>query len=402
MSVRLVPAVVLVVVAVLASCGNEPGPDRRSDAGVAEAATATWERLPDPPLHPRRGAAIGWTGLELVAFGGSTFLCPPAASCVAPTTPPFADGAALDPKTRTWRRIADAPVPVAEHLVPVTLGGDVYVVAPPWPADDEQASSVLLRYRSADDTWDQYPLPSAWRSRGLEAAGSSLVVYPTSDERGELPDLRFDPERETWTELPPDPLSPAFDRRYVWTGDRLHLFAKAMTPSPGGESGPSVVQAARLDGESWTRLPDGDLLSFWSVIEHDGRVVSIELGCADGGATNNYGRCIPFGGIYDAATETWSTLPDAPRAGEKDVRSSGAITDDKVLITQLGHPMLDLTTDTWFELPRIDPGDKGDGSIGRTVVGAGPYALAVGGSRFDPAHPAGALLEDAWLWSPRG
>ena len=385
---------------VAGSCGNEPGAGTAS-APTAEpepgAAVPDWEALPDPPLRARSGAAIAWTGDEIVVFGGSTFLCPDGAGCAAPKEPPFRDGAAFDPKTRTWRPIADAPIPIAEHLSPVTLGGDVYVVAP-WPAGREEGDvSELLRYRPGDDRWDRFRLPTAWVSRGLAAAnGTSVVVYPSSDERGELPDLRFDPVDGTWSELPPDPLSPAFDRRYVLSNDRLHLFAKRVTRSPNGDSGPSLVQTAILDGETWKILPEGDVLSFWSAIEDDGRIVSVELGCADGGEVNNFGRCIPMGGVFDAGSGTWSTLPDPPQ-GEH-ARAAGAHTLDEVLLTRLDGWMLDLTSDTWFELPAI-PGD-GDG-MRRPFAGAGPYGVAVGGGRFGGDHPNGAQHGDAWLWSPK-
>lgn len=338
---------------------------------------------------------MGWTGDEIVVVGGSTYRCPPTAGCTGPTEPPFRDGAAFDPATATWRSIADAPVPVPPRHPAASLGTSLYILVTPW-ASSEPSPPTLLQYRASDDSWRSYDVPSP--VHGLAAAEAGLVAYPTSHERGETPDLWFDPSTGAWSELPKDPLGPSFDRLYAWNEDRLYLFAKAITPSPGGASGPALVNAAALEGGTWRELPTGQVLGFWGVITDGDRVVAPELGCADGGEVNSYGRCIPHGAVFDTETDTWTELPDAPSRGDEDVASSGAFTADEVLLTSLGHHMLDLTSDTWLEMPSID--DDDGAVVERTFAGVGPYGFAFGGARFDEDDFAGELLGDAWLWTP--
>lgn len=385
----------LVLVTVLAACGADTSVDASAPASTETGRVPTWKQVADPPLAARSGAVIGWTGEEILVVGGTTYRCPPTAGCIGPTEPPFRDGAAFDPTTREWRAIADAPVPVPPRRPTASLGGNVYVVVTPWDRS-QRAASTLLEYRPAEDAWNSYELPSP--AHGILAAGGGLVVYPTSDERGETPDLWFDPSTGTWSELPKDPLTPSFGRTYAWNGEHLHLFAKDIVPSPGGASGPALVNGAVLEGDVWRELPSGEVIGFWAVVADEDRIVAPDLGCADGGEVNNYGRCIPNGAVFDTRTATWSELPDAPSRGERDVRSSGAFTEDEVLLTTLGHHMLDLTTDTWFRMPDID--DNDGATVQRTFAGAGPYGFAFGGARFDDNDFTGELLDDAWLWTP--
>lgn len=389
--------VVPLIALLLAGCGGESSVGAVGPRWTAVDELAPWQQLDSPPLTARSGAAVGWTGEEIVVVGGSTFMCPPGADCVGPTDPPFRDGAALQPITREWRPIADAPVPVPADQPTAQLDGDVYVLVTPWT--DPLRGTTLLRYRPASDTWTSYEVPPDASVGGLVAAGTGLVVYPGSDENGETPDLWFDPMTEAWSELPEDPLSPSFDRLYAWNDDGVHLFARDLTPSPGGASGPALANAAVLVDDAWRELPTGEALGLWGVISDDDRIVSPTLGCADGGEMDNYGRCIPYGAVLNTQTRTWEELPDAPSRGVTDVQSSGAFTADKVLLTSVGHPVLDLTTDTWSRMPVIDDTDDG-ATVDRTFAGAGPYGFAFGGARFEKDDPTGRLLVDAWLWTP--
>lgn len=87
-------------------------------------------------------------------------------------------------------------------------------------------------------------------------------------------DFVFDPATASWGELPPDPLSPSFDRSMAWSGRELLLFDHELVPNPGSEE-PSLTRAAALDIESsWRRLPDSEILATepWAVV--NGRLVN--------------------------------------------------------------------------------------------------------------------------------
>jgi len=389
---------VLFFVGLLAACGDDSALEATSDdrpdgTEVVGAEHEGWDSLPAPPIPARDGAVIGWTGKEIVVAGGTTFVCPPGAHCVGSAEPYLSDGAAFDPATRAWRTIAAAPMPIPPFSPNVRLGSGVYVLVSQGSGSEP---TTLLRYVSTEDTWETETVPVPYPVGGLQATDDGILVYPSSDGVGDLADLVFHPADKTWTELPADPLSPSFDRSYAWAGEDLYLFAHDMTPSPGGEDGPSFVQAAVLDADGvWTRLPAGDTIGSSRIISDQGRLVDPTLGCADGGEVNNYGRCIPYGSVFDTSTQTWAALPNPPSSGEKHVVSAGAFTADEVLLAGPRGHMLDLRTDTWMSMPEI-----GDGpSVQRTIAGAGPYGFAFGGARFDQ-DPGGSLLDDAWIWTP--
>ncbi len=364
--------VLLLLAVFLTACGVDSSVDAVGPEPTGVNEPPPWQRLDDPPLEARSGAAIGWTGEEIVVVGGSTFMCPPGADCVRPTEPPFRDGAALDPSNGEWRPIADAPDPVPSHQPTTHLGGDVYILVT--PLDSGPSGARLLRYRTDADAWEAYDVPADAHLGGLLAAGTGLVVYPGSDEIGETPDLWFDPSSEAWSELPADPLSPSFDRIFAWSNDGLYLFAKDIAPSPGGASGPAVVNVAELLDGRWSEGPTGNTIGFWEVISDGDRIVAPQMGCADGGEVNIYGRCIPFGAVFDTRTGTWSELPPASREANQGV-SGGALGQDRLLLTRLGHQVLNLSTDTWFQIPEIDERDD-NATVQRTFAGAGPYGFA--------------------------
>ena len=82
--------------------------------------TGHWRELPAPPLSPRANAQAVWTGHEVVVVGGETEPCPPGADC-AILPDDLRDGAAYDPGTDRWHRIAQAPVSVGPGLIVLTV-----------------------------------------------------------------------------------------------------------------------------------------------------------------------------------------------------------------------------------------------------------------------------------------
>jgi len=385
----------------LGACGSsgsdgEPGPVA-VEAGSG-AAPGGWERLPDPPLAPRARVVSVWTGREAIFVGGDRFLCPPGDSCVAPDEPPFADGAAFDPGTRSWRPIAPSPVAFSDASTAV-VGDDVYFLAMGVPGVPGN-TPAFLRYAVGDDAWHELPFPGddpGWYH--LVGAGEVLVAHTGTDEQGERPDLVFDPRGdEGWTELPADPLSPAFDRRMVWSGEHLHLFDHALVANPGSER-PSLTRAARLDlvTGAWERLPDSAMLGTSPWFVEDGVLVNPDLGSADGGEVNGWGRSHPYGGSFDTGSASWSPLPAAPDTPEGvDAHSAGVIGSTGGLAVDTHGWLLDLRTDTWIELPEVpDPPEH----TRRNVVAAGTDLVAFGGERWsDGGDPGGEVLGDAWIW----
>jgi hypothetical protein len=378
---------------VVAACGA-----RETTAPETARESAAWQAVPAGPLSPREGALGLWTGTEVLLVGGSDAPpCPPSAGCVPPQLAPLADGAAFDPRSGAWRRLADAPVPF-EWAQGVAVGGTAYLWVPGNPGRPS-AKGAFLAYRIETDRWEKLPAPAAdaGRFRGIVEAGGRIVAYSGSDEHGERPDLVFDPTTASWRELPPDPLSPSFDRSLAWSGRELVLFDHGLVPNPGSEA-PAVTRAAALDLETgtWRRLPDSEILASGPWVQAEGRLVNPMLGGADGGEVGNWGRMHPYGGILDPASGEWSALPHAPD-GDEDV-ASGVLTASGADYFGDRGWVLDATTSTWIELPALDDGRL---VTGRTVVAAGVDLFVFGGARWKTADHDGELLDDAWTWSPR-
>ena len=394
---RRLPAILVALsaaaAALLAACGAG-----QSDPPDTARGSDVWHALPAGVLSPREGALGLWTGSEVLLVGGSNAPpCPPSASCVPPEVPPLADGAAFDPQTGAWRPIADSPVPF-EWAQGFVVGTTAYLWIP-GGTGRPGAASAFLAYRIEDDRWEELPPPPRDLDSvsGIVQAGDRIVAYSGSDEQGEQPDFAFEPATRTWSELPPDPLSPSFDRSMMWSGGELVLFDHELVPNPGAEK-PAVTRAAALDLEtgSWRRLPDSEIISTGPWVRDGDRLVNPTLGGADGGEVGNWGRVYPYGGIFDPASGRWSALPNPPDGEEH--FGGGVLTDSGGHYFGYQGWILDATTDTWIELPPLDTGEL---VTGRTVVPAGDDLVVFGGARWMEDGFEATLLADAWIWSPR-
>lgn len=176
-----------------------------------------------------------------------------------------------------------------------------------------------------------------------------------------------------------------------------------MGPCPGGADGPSFVQAAVLHDDVWNGLPPADAIGHEPIAVVGDQVILAQLGCADGGAMNGYGRCVPNGAVLDLSAGNWFPLPEAPTSSF-DASTSGVPADMGVALWSLGTDFsgswfLDATTTTWTTVPAIDQPED-EAIVQRDVAGAGPYGVVFGGRRFGPDSAGGELLGDAYLWRP--
>ena len=404
-------AVALVLVAA-AGCGDDSTSleaDERvptaAETDTVDGEQARWEPLPDAPLTARHGAVAVWTGSSVVVVGGrDTDPCPPDAGCTAPPRPPLRDGARFDPATGVWSTIADAPVPITSGSEPAVVGGRVFMLVERSVSEPDASAASFIAYDPAADTWETLPAPpeEAGDWLRLVAAGDRVVAYQGSQELGPAPDVVFDPTTETWSVLPPDPLAPSFDRSMLWTGDHLVLLGKEVVPNPGSER-PAVVRAARLAGldGDWERLADSEILG-WDFRFVGERVVSADLGGADGGETNPYGRTYPHGGMLDPATGEWEPLPGDVPTPEQAYEAGGEVYESSApaaggdLIAVHGY-VLHVPSGRWIPLSRPDGGP--DGGAARVV--AGDRIITWGGYTWGDSTgtSTATLLDQGWVWS---
>lgn len=190
----------------------------RADGWRFDPATGATHDIPLAPIAPRDEAAGAWTGTELIVCCGL-----PVGQGLAYDT---ASAAAYDPRTNTWRTLADPPPQTSGYtLGAVWTGTELFVVSA--VQDDRYAITGLLlnAYDPATDTWTRRADPRGGDRFGhLVWSGSQLIVWTTGytappfTDRGQL----YDPGTDTWTDLPPLPE----DHRptaasAVWAGDQL-------------------------------------------------------------------------------------------------------------------------------------------------------------------------------------
>lgn len=174
----------------------------QSDPGSAGAlARGHWSVLSRSPLGRRYGATFLWDGRELIELGGSAGGRLDGA--------PSDSGAAYDPRTRRWRRIASAPAAVLPaDAASVWTGRRVFVFGGP-TLPGERASDVAGLYDPATNRWTvtgrapvgPFNRPSAvW-------TGSRVIVAGIARGTPRLQVAAYDPASGRWSALEP-PISP--------------------------------------------------------------------------------------------------------------------------------------------------------------------------------------------------
>lgn len=368
----------LLLVAAVASCGDEVGQSPDQEAGPV------WLELPDFPLAERSGPVVAWTGSEVLAVGGDIGdECPPNADCQYPNEA-AKDGAALDLSTREWRTIASAPVPIPAYVGGTMVAGRLFVLV----------GGTLVSYDPERDHWSTVRRDlSNWYS--LAPDGDRLLLVSSSDENGTRPDLVHDPRHDRWTELPADPLGRSYDRSITATPAGLVLAGKKVVPNPGGGADPSYVEAALLDRRTdrWRTFGPSGLLggSTWTTVGTE--VVSLALGSSDGGGDppGDYGRDIPYGGTLDVSTRVWAPLVNAP---EPMSGGWGVYAASDRLIASEGY-VFDPAVDTWIRVPRPDGAAERPGPAvwaGETLV---VITQETSAEEYDEIRDNGS-----WAWTP--
>lgn len=283
----------------------------RYDPATGEAA-----RVAASGLEGRGGAAMVWTGEELLVVGGGNRL---GIEHI---------GAAYDLAHDTWRPLPDPPGQV-----------DAWANAITGPAVWTGTEMLIYREALAFD-----PASGEWRSivsppgpeRLFEVTiwtGTELVVWGGCDAsilqcddlgRGIFTDgIAYDPPADEWRELAPSPLVPGIHPKGVWTGSEVLIYAGTAS----SEHGPTAA-AYNPSTDTWRPLPDppmaprryataawtGQLFVLWG-----GSRLGTEIEFGDGVA-------------YDPKTNKWLILPPPPEGSERD-RHAMVWVEDQIYIT---------------------------------------------------------------------
>jgi hypothetical protein len=369
-------AVVVVLVAVAGGVRLGDGSARTPDP--APPVGGTWRALAPMPLSPRWMPLTVWTGEEaLVVGGGIDPPCPPTASCVE-ADKMARDGAAYDPRTDTWRPIADAPVD-AGYWFRTAVVGDTVVVY-----DGDQR---WWAYDIGADVWRGLPAPDRRVVDTGTLAERDGAVYALSAS-GRV--LALDVASRGWSELPPSPLDPALSRGSVLVTDDAVLVSGSEKVDDWNGDTPLFTIVERWDGTTWSRYPQtGQVGPFghWT----GERLIDLDIQVAPGLDGDP-----PFGGVLDPATGQWSPLPNAP---DPDVRRPDGwmpVAADGPLVAGSGY-VYDDRTERWTALGAPDSAVDDH----QSAVWADGRLLVFGGIDTETGYEdVGGLSRDGWAWSP--
>lgn len=360
----------------------------QASSGDAFDPSRRWEELPPAPLSPRAaGLAVGIGTRALFVGGEIAHHCPPNAGCVR-SAEYAVDGAAFDPATGTWSRIADAPVPVATYTPQAVVDHTLVIMG---------SDHTWHAYDMSEDTWRSLPDPPVrtWGSSEALTGGEGAVF--TLSRRGRIATLDLATNR--WSTLPASPHQPRLELQSVqWSPSGLVAIGVDSTAVSDGTK-PSYLLAERYADGKWTRFARSDMVGGYVWSWTGERLVSPDTYCVDGGETNPYPRCIPMGGLLDPSTGTWSELPAAPEGAPVDPQDpllpDWALTGEGKGRVLAGGLLYDDTTGAWS---RLGAPEGFQSLIHVSAAVAGDSVIALGG--IDWSNGDGKTTNQAWIWKP--
>ena len=210
--------------------GDELGTVKHADGAAYDPATGEWRRIAPAPFEGRRNHAAAWTGSEMLIVGGDG----------------RTDGAAYDPVADAWRQLPPAPFPIGASETLDDEGrtvteGELYVWA---VTQDEVATYDFTTHRWAASAGPGFENVT---SGALRTVGRDLVALGTTSYSGS-PVLAAvtDSRARSWRRLsdgnfPRDGRVPDFDAEWsaglddvliAWSQSRPDAVL-ALSPSTG-------------------------------------------------------------------------------------------------------------------------------------------------------------------------
>ncbi len=232
-----------------------PGPTASQSPGptAAELSRFRWSALPASPLGPRSQPLLAWTGKYLLELGG------------AKNGTTQDSGAAFDPGTRRWHRIAQVRANVGfSNAVAVWTGRQLFVVngqldmclmVPGHPSETSRCLPNAGLYDPAADRWTTTRLPGKMWGLTLMAAawtGRDIVIAGVNARRGRPGVAAYDPATRHWQMITPQlparhspvafAMVAASNRVILWS-----LWSRSKKISKNGYSVSSGIDVLSLD-----------------------------------------------------------------------------------------------------------------------------------------------------------
>ena len=201
--------------------------------------TNRWRRLPAAPVGAP-GLAV-WTGHELIGWGGG---------CCGDAS---ADGAAYDPGTDSWRKLARSPLAASQSPVGAWAGRELIIFVSGLDPEGKPISGAAraAAYNPATDTWRRLAPPPALRATAVWDGHEILLVGGTAEDGSPATvGFAYDPASNRWRSLPAMS-SGRVQAGAAWTGSELLLF--------GGETAANALLAYDPRRNRWSSLPNAPL-----------------------------------------------------------------------------------------------------------------------------------------------
>lgn len=260
----------------------------------------TWRKVPPAPVPGGSGYSLVWTGDEMILWGD-----PRRGRRSRGRRSRGNVGAAYDPATNEWRRVADGPLKGRSGHVAVWTGDEMIV----------------------------------W--------GGSLTSYNREHYDGE--GAAYDSSTDSWRKLPRAPLPAGYDAIGAWTGREVIVMVTPM--GIDSEDYPKFAELAAYDPESdsWRSLERPPQVAYVSppVAYLDGMLNVLSLGgTVNGGEVNGYEKEYETGGIYDYENDQWSAHSEPPERPNQTWEQTAM--REEIVIDGLAYRP---STDTWCTLP---------------------------------------------------
>lgn len=222
-------------------CGGDP----EASGTAYTPSTNRLEALPPSPLLGRIAAGT-WTGTEMVVVGGEG-----AYDEKMDRATVFADAAAYNPATRTWRRLPPLPAPRRDATATWT-GTEVLVVGGQAGPLSYRVYADGAAYNPATNRWRPVPaMPVGRRGHTALWTGDEVIVWGGRTLRDGVwitppRGYAYDPATDRWTGLPTSPLRGRTGHFAAWTGSRMLIWGG----QPVGDAAPDAQPF--VDGATYT------------------------------------------------------------------------------------------------------------------------------------------------------
>lgn len=344
-AIRLLSALAALVI--VSGCGSTPTTDTTADTRAED-----WIAVQDPPLSPRGGTTMVWTGRELVVFGG--------VHGVGDGTTSLRDGAIYLPADGAWHEIDPIPMEPAPASPSVLFDGSRVIVLTQPCAQDDPEDAYSCRpspYEAAaldpsSGKWLSLPVPEPLREprpgrvpRPVGAVDGRAVFATSLDPSASAEDSFWAWDGETWEEVP-RPRVRGSEVKYCTTSEGIVAVAET--------SSVATVLEHTEDEWRWSSPASSRTAT--------GEVV---IGCTDEGVIGIPRTLAPEQDVarFDADSKVWepASTPPPYEPGYPFVVGGGTL----AVVPRLGL-VYDWREDDWRQVA-IDAGDR----IGNAVVADG-------------------------------